>query len=183
MRAHIEPKHLRRRLASSPFRILSYRLVAFLAVLGPGFVTANVDNDPGGILTYSQAGAKYGYTLLWTLIPTTLALIVVQEMAARMGVAILSITHFSKAGSGTTSKALHRFIGSIAFVGAPRAAFAVVADTDNEGRMLLLHAKNNMAPKPPGLAYRLLQTVVSDGIVASYVHWEDTPVTIRPTRR
>jgi putative DNA primase/helicase len=100
------------------------------------------------------------------------------EMAARMGVAILSITHFSKAGSGTTSKALHRFIGSIAFVGAPRAAFAVVADTDNEGRMLLLHAKNNMAPKPPGLAYRLLQIIVSDGIVASYVHWEDTPVTI-----
>jgi Mn2+/Fe2+ NRAMP family transporter len=85
MRAHTEPRHLRRRLASSPLRILSYRLVAFLAVLGPGFVTANVDNDPGGILTYSQAGAKYGYTLLWTLIPTTLALIVVQEMAARMG--------------------------------------------------------------------------------------------------
>jgi Mn2+/Fe2+ NRAMP family transporter len=58
-----------------------------LSVLGPGFVTANVDNDPGGILTYSQAGAKYGYALLWTLIPTTVALIVVQEMAARMGVA------------------------------------------------------------------------------------------------
>jgi len=54
-------------------------------VLGPGFVTANVDNDPGGILTYSQAGAKFGYMLLWTLIPTTIALIVVQEMAARMG--------------------------------------------------------------------------------------------------
>jgi len=72
-------------LAASPLRILSYRLVAFLAVLGPGFVTANVDNDPGGILTYSQAGAKYGYNLLWTLIPTTIALIVVQEMAARMG--------------------------------------------------------------------------------------------------
>src|ERR1700681_1557983 len=65
--------------------LLSYRLVAFLAVLGPGFITANVDNDPGGILTYSQAGAKYGYSLLWTLIPTTIALIVVQEMAARMG--------------------------------------------------------------------------------------------------
>jgi NRAMP (natural resistance-associated macrophage protein)-like metal ion transporter len=60
-------------------------VIAFLAVLGPGFVTATVDNDPGGILTYSQAGAKYGYTLLWTLIPTTIALIVVQEMAARMG--------------------------------------------------------------------------------------------------
>src|SRR6185437_6370320 len=65
--------------------LISTRLVAFLAVLGPGFVTANVDNDPGGILTYSQAGAKFGYQLLWTLIPTTIALIVVQEMAARMG--------------------------------------------------------------------------------------------------
>ena len=54
-------------------------------MLGPGFITANVDNDPGGILTYSQAGAKFGYALLWTLIPTTIALIVVQEMAARMG--------------------------------------------------------------------------------------------------
>ena len=52
---------------------------------GPGFITANVDNDPGGILTYSQAGAQFGYALLWTLIPTTIALIVVQEMAARMG--------------------------------------------------------------------------------------------------
>ena len=51
----------------------------------PWFITANVDNDPGGILTYSQAGAKYGYALLWTLVPTTIALIVVQEMAARMG--------------------------------------------------------------------------------------------------
>src|SRR5258708_202524 len=85
MRAHIEPRHLRQKLAASPLRMLSYRLVAFLAVLGPGFITANVDNDPGGILTYSQAGAKYGYSLLWTLILTTIALIVVQEMAARMG--------------------------------------------------------------------------------------------------
>jgi NRAMP (natural resistance-associated macrophage protein)-like metal ion transporter len=65
--------------------LVKFRLMAFLAILGPGFITANVDNDPGGILTYSQAGAKYGYTLLWTLIPTTIALIVVQEMAARMG--------------------------------------------------------------------------------------------------
>jgi putative DNA primase/helicase len=100
------------------------------------------------------------------------------EMAERMKVAILSITHFSKAGSGNTNKALHRFIGSIAFVGAPRAAFAVIEDADSEGRMLVLHAKNNMAPKPQGLAYRLLQTIVCDNIVASYVHWEDTPVTI-----
>src|SRR6516225_1179777 len=85
MRTHIVPRNIRRRLAASPLRILSYRVIAFLAVLGPGFVTANVDNDPGGILTNSQAGAKYGYNLLWTLIPTTIALIVIQEMAARMG--------------------------------------------------------------------------------------------------
>jgi len=100
------------------------------------------------------------------------------EMADRLKVAVLSITHFSKAGSSNTNKALHRFIGSIAFVGAPRAAFAVIEDADNEGRILFLHAKNNMAPKPQGLAYRLLQTIVGDNIVASYVHWEDTPVTI-----
>ncbi len=61
------------------------RLMSFLAVLGPGFITANVDNDPGGIMSYSQAGAQFGYQLLWTLIPTTVALMVVQEMAARMG--------------------------------------------------------------------------------------------------
>jgi NRAMP (natural resistance-associated macrophage protein)-like metal ion transporter len=62
------------------------RIVLFLAVLGPGFITANVDNDSGGIFTYSQAGAQYGYSLLWTMIPITIALIVVQEMCARMGV-------------------------------------------------------------------------------------------------
>src|SRR5712672_3029493 len=62
------------------------RILLFLAVLGPGFITANVDNDSGGILTYSQAGAQYGYSLLWTILPITLALIVVQEMCARMGV-------------------------------------------------------------------------------------------------
>ena len=66
-------------------RMWRLRLIAFFAIFGPGFVTANVDNDPGGILTYSQAGAQFGYALLWTLIPTTIALIVIQEMAARMG--------------------------------------------------------------------------------------------------
>jgi Mn2+/Fe2+ NRAMP family transporter len=76
------PKKSRRR---SPFRSVKFRLLAFLAIFGPGFITANVDNDPGGILTYSQAGAKFGYALLWTLIPTTIALMIVQEMAARMG--------------------------------------------------------------------------------------------------
>src|SRR5258708_24536844 len=62
------------------------RLILFFAVLGPGIITANVDNDAGGILTYSQAGATFGYSLLWTLLPVTVALIVVQEMVARMGV-------------------------------------------------------------------------------------------------
>ena len=61
------------------------RILLVLAVIGPGFITANVDNDAGGIYTYSFAGAQFGYTLLWTIIPMTLALIVVQEMGARMG--------------------------------------------------------------------------------------------------
>jgi NRAMP (natural resistance-associated macrophage protein)-like metal ion transporter len=61
-------------------------LVIFLSVIGPGIITASIDNDASGITTYSVAGARYGYFLLWALIPTTLALIVVQEMVARMGV-------------------------------------------------------------------------------------------------
>jgi putative DNA primase/helicase len=103
------------------------------------------------------------------------------EMAERLKVAILSITHFSKTGAGNNSKALHRFIGSIAFVGAPRAAFAVIEDADNEGRILLLHAKNNMAPKPQGLAYRLVQRIVGEeggGIVASYIAFDSEPVAV-----
>src|SRR6201989_2981133 len=69
----------------STFKSWRARLVLFLAVVGPGFITANVDNDAGGIFTYSLAGAQYGYSLLWTMIPITVALVVVQEMAARMG--------------------------------------------------------------------------------------------------
>jgi len=61
------------------------RILLFFAVVGPGFITANVDNDAGGILTYSSAGAQFGHLLLWTMIPITVALIVVQEMCARMG--------------------------------------------------------------------------------------------------
>jgi NRAMP (natural resistance-associated macrophage protein)-like metal ion transporter len=67
------------------FKSWKVRLALLLAVIGPGFITANVDNDAGGIFTYSQAGAQFGYTLLWTMIPITIALIVVQEMTARMG--------------------------------------------------------------------------------------------------
>src|SRR5439155_15431300 len=68
------------------FRQWRRHFLVFLAVVGPGIITANVDNDAGGIVTYSQAGAGFGYTLLWTLVPITVALIVVQEMVARMGV-------------------------------------------------------------------------------------------------
>lgn len=62
------------------------RFIFFLGIIGPGIITANVDNDAGGIATYSLAGAQYGYTLLWSLLPITLLLIMVQEMVARMGV-------------------------------------------------------------------------------------------------
>src|SRR5438067_3755585 len=61
------------------------RIALVLAVVGPGFITANVDNDAGGIATYSVAGAQFGYTLLWTMIPITIALVIIQEMSSRMG--------------------------------------------------------------------------------------------------
>src|SRR5579864_8602581 len=67
-------------------RGLRHRLTLLLAVIGPGLITSNVDNDAGGISTYTQAGAQYGYTLLWSLIPMTIALYVTEEMCARMGV-------------------------------------------------------------------------------------------------
>jgi len=62
------------------------KLMIFLAIMGPGIITANVDNDAGGITTYSVAGAHFGYSTLWIFIPMALALIVIQEMCSRMGV-------------------------------------------------------------------------------------------------
>jgi Mn2+/Fe2+ NRAMP family transporter len=67
-------------------RSLRRRLTLLLAVVGPGLITSNVDNDAGGISVYTQAGAQYGYALLWSLIPMTIALYVTEEMCARMGV-------------------------------------------------------------------------------------------------
>src|SRR5271156_6100017 len=67
-------------------RMTRRRLALFLAVVGPGLITSNVDNDAGGITTYTTAGAHFGYTLLWSLIPMTIALYVSEEMCARMGV-------------------------------------------------------------------------------------------------
>jgi RecA-family ATPase len=98
------------------------------------------------------------------------------EMADRTRVAVLSITHFNKPGSANTVKALHRIIGSVAFSAAPRVAFAVIEDAENPGRYLVLHAKNNLAPAPQGLAYRLEQTIITNGIVASRIAWETQPV-------
>src|SRR5204863_10209703 len=66
------------------WRRFRYHIAVFFAVIGPGFITAVVDNDAGGIYTYSQAGAKYGYLPLWTLLPITVLLIVTQEMCSRM---------------------------------------------------------------------------------------------------
>ncbi len=64
---------------------LGARLALIAAIFGPGMITSNVDNDAGGIYTYSVCGARYGYQLLWILVPVTIALVVVQEMCARMG--------------------------------------------------------------------------------------------------
>ena len=100
------------------------------------------------------------------------------EMAERTRVAILSVTHFSKAGSNNTTRALHRFIGSIAFTGAPRAAFAVIEDAEDTSRRLFLHAKNNLAQAPQGLAFRLEQCLVGNDILASRIFWDADPVAI-----
>lgn len=80
------PRGLRARWRARLSVGLPGRIALIMAVVGPGIITANVDNDAGGITTYSLAGAQFGYGLLWTLIPITVALIVVQEMCARMGV-------------------------------------------------------------------------------------------------
>src|SRR5262252_2362869 len=63
-----------------------HRIALFLAVIGPGLITSNVENDAGGIATYTQAGSTYGYAMLWSLVPMTIALYVTMEMCARMGV-------------------------------------------------------------------------------------------------
>ncbi|HVN57048.1 MAG TPA: Nramp family divalent metal transporter [Bacteroidales bacterium] len=69
-----------------PFKRYFRQFLIFLAILGPGIITGSVDNDAGGITTYSLAGAIYGYGLIWTLIPSFVVLVVIQEMNARMGI-------------------------------------------------------------------------------------------------
>ena len=84
--AWVEPWRERIAVWGKTTRHWRRRLLLFLAVVGPGVITSNVDNDAGGISVYSQAGAAYGYALLWSLVPMTIALYVTEEMCARMGV-------------------------------------------------------------------------------------------------
>ncbi len=75
-------------MPGSKFKVKKFfkQLAIFFAILGPGIITGSVDNDAGGITTYSVAGATYGYGLIWTLIPSFVVLLVIQEMNARMGI-------------------------------------------------------------------------------------------------
>jgi putative DNA primase/helicase len=100
----------------------------------------------------------------------------IAEMADRLRIAVIAVTHLNKGGAGNQG-VMERFVGSIAFMAAARAGFAVIPDEENEGRVLVLSVKNNLAPKPRGLAFRCLQTIVGDGIVASLIDWESDYVT------
>lgn len=93
------------------------------------------------------------------------------EMADRLRVAVVAVTHLNKGGAGGQS-ALNRFAGSIAFVAAARAAFAVIEDSEDDERRLLLQAKNNLGAKCKGLAFRMEQRLIGDDIVSSNIFFE-----------
>lgn len=94
------------------------------------------------------------------------------EMANRLGIAVVAITHLNKGGSGGGKGALNRFAGSIAFVAAARAAFGVVEDAENPERRLLLQVKNNLGPACKGLAFRVEQRLIANDILAANVFFE-----------
>jgi hypothetical protein len=97
------------------------------------------------------------------------------EMAARLGVAVLAITHLSKNSNGSPN---NRFIGSIAFVAAARAAFIVARDPEDKDRRLFMQTKNNVGPDAPSLAFRIGLNETAPGILAPMVLWEgETNVT------
>jgi hypothetical protein len=93
------------------------------------------------------------------------------EMANRLKIAVVAVTHLNKGGAGNQN-ALNRFAGSIAFVAAARAAFAVIEDPDDGERRLLLQAKSNLGKKCDGLAFRLEQRLVAGDIVSSNIMFE-----------
>ena len=100
----------------------------------------------------------------------------IADMAERTRVAVCSVTHFSKPNGSASCKALHKVIGSIAFVAAARGAFVVLEDPNDRDRRLFLHAKNNLSEPPQGLAFRLEQVIVGEGIITSRVDWEPEPI-------
>jgi putative DNA primase/helicase len=100
----------------------------------------------------------------------------VGEMASRLGVWVLSVTHLSKGGGGTSANS--RFISSIAFVAAARAAFIVVRDPDDPGRRLLLPTKNNLGPEGAGLGLRIEQVTTPSGLLAPTIFWDTIPVSV-----
>ena len=94
------------------------------------------------------------------------------DMANRLRIAVVAVTHLNKGGGGGNQSALNRFAGSIAFVAAARAAFAVIEDPEDDERRFLLQAKNNLGKKCKGLAFRLEQRLIGDDIVSSNVMFE-----------
>jgi len=98
------------------------------------------------------------------------------EMANRLGIAVVAVTHLNKGGAGGQS-ALNRFAGSIAFVAAARSAYLIIEDSEDENRRLFLQAKNNLGPKGKGLAFRVEQRLIPGDILASNISWESDHVT------
>jgi hypothetical protein len=94
------------------------------------------------------------------------------DMANRLRIAVVAVTHLNKGGGGSNQSALNRFAGSIAFTAAARAAFAVIEDPEDDERRLLLLAKTNLGKKCKGLAFRLEQRLVGDGVMSSNVMFE-----------
>ncbi len=98
------------------------------------------------------------------------------EMANRLGIAVLAVTHLNK-GAAAGQSVLNRFVGSIAFVAAARSAYLVIEDPDDENRRLFLEAKNNLGPKGKGLAFRVVQRLIPGDILASNISWDSHHVT------
>jgi putative DNA primase/helicase len=98
------------------------------------------------------------------------------EMANRLGIAVVAVTHLNKGGAGGQS-ALNRFAGSIAFVAAARSAYLIIEDSEDENRRLFLQAKNNLGPKGKGLAFRVEQRLIPGDILASNISWDTDHVT------